>query len=104
MSELYLGQTPGDEECAQSTDPDYAGKAMAECRRYIAQLKRQFGEPPEGARFKIASELHSWGCAREVVITFDLKNEAAMKYAFDVEGDLPAKWEDPVDHWMTETK
>ncbi len=90
---VYLGTVPVAEECSQVGDPDYHTKTKAECRRYITQLKRTFGEPPLGARYKVKAEHHDFGTYHEVVIEFNSENEDAVEYAYVVEGNLPEYWD-----------
>lgn len=91
---LYLGPTPAEEDCEQ-LGPNYdPGKARLECGAYIAQLVRQFGEPPEGAWFKIKGESHDFGRYYEATISFDDTIPATVEYAFHVEANSPARWDD----------
>lgn len=91
---ITLGATPCDEPCAQVGSPDYYEKAMVECRRYRDLLLKRFGEPPEGARFGIKSFPHDFGSYHEVVVVFEIENEKAKEYAYNVEANLPARWEE----------
>ena len=90
---LDLGQVPSDEPCAQVGADDYADRARPECRAYVHQLVRQFGEPPAGARFRVASNPHDFGSYLSVEIVFDDSDQAAIEYAFNAENNLPAKWD-----------
>jgi hypothetical protein len=92
--ELFLGSTPAEEDCAQVGSDDYARRARKECAAYIAQLKRQHGEPPNGARLKIKANPHDFGTYYEVVVVFDDQFPEAVTYAFDLERiDCPT-WDD----------
>jgi hypothetical protein len=94
MDELYLGATPFGEDCAQVGSADYADKARKECRAFINQLKRVFGEPPPGSEFQIKSNPHDFGTYYEVVIKFDEKDTKAVDYAFHVESHQPEEWDE----------
>jgi hypothetical protein len=91
---LTLGPTPCDEECAQVGTADYAEKSRIESSAYIAQLRRQFGEPPGLSFFKVKRFPHEFGSYHEVVIAFDDENEEAVDFAYRVENNLPATWDE----------
>jgi hypothetical protein len=46
---LVLAPAPIEEDCAQVGTDDYTARARAECRRFIALLRKKFGPEPEGA-------------------------------------------------------
>lgn len=93
MDELYIGCTPADEECAQVGSSDYTERARKECRAYINQLIREFGEPPEGCRLAIKSNSHDFGTYYSVVCKYN-DSEAAATYAFKCEGEGSGTWDD----------
>ena len=91
---ITLGATPGDEECAQVGDPDYGIKARVECTRYLEGLRRMFGPEAGDARLKIKSSPHDFGSYYEVVCYYNAQNADEVEWAFNVEGNLPATWEE----------
>lgn len=91
---LHLGTTPAEEECAQVGSPGYRDRARLECSQWITALTQHFGEPPDGAKFKIVSESHDFGSTLEVAIEFDSDNEKAVEFAFRVEESAPTSWAD----------
>lgn len=89
---IDLGSTPSEEPCTQlgaGYDPLIA---CAECQRYINQLRKQFGTEPFGSHFIISSNHHDFGTYYEVVIQFDADDAEQVKWALNVEANLPAKW------------
>ena len=92
MGSLELGPTPHEEPCEQVGDNYNPIQAKRECRAFINQLKRMFGEC-EGARFVITSNPHDFGSYFEVVVKFN-NNEQAIDYAFMVEEKCPARWDE----------
>jgi hypothetical protein len=91
---LDLSCVPVDEKCEQlgvNYDPT---KAIKECRAFIRQLRRQFGEEPFGAQLKITSNPHDFGTYHEVAVKFHDQFEEAVEYAFKLESELPEKWDD----------
>jgi len=88
-----IGPSPSEEECAQVGEPSYRNKALEECTRYIALLRRTIGPEPEGARLGITWFAHDVGPYGEVVCYFHTENRAAVAYAQRCEDDAPATWE-----------
>jgi hypothetical protein len=91
---LNLAPVPLDEECAQLGAADYSSRSRKECTAFINQLKRVFGEPPPRASFKITQNPHDFGTYRDVDIQFDDEDEAASEYAYKVEANIPAEWDE----------
>jgi hypothetical protein len=90
---LNLSPTPVGEDCAQLGDANYSSRARQECRAFIQQLKREFGEPPIGAAFKITQNPHDFGTYLDVDIQFNDEDDAASEYAYKVEANLPEFWD-----------
>jgi hypothetical protein len=89
---LTLGPVPCDEECAQLGASDYYEKAMEECRKYKKLLISLFSPVPINNSFAIKSFNHDFGTYHEVVVYFDDECEESVNYAFNIEGNLPEKW------------
>lgn len=92
---LSLGPTPYEEPCLQLGSPEYDEiEAKKECRRFIELLRKKFGEEPPGAMLKITRNPHDFGVYLDVVVQYDASNEYAVEYAFKLERELPASWEE----------
>jgi hypothetical protein len=92
-TKMELAPTPVEEPCEQ-LGPNYRPEvARAECKAFIGQLKRQFGDPPPGASLIITSNPHDFGTYLEVAVRYDDWDEVAADYAFKLEGELPAHWD-----------
>ena len=91
---IEIGTTPYEEECAQVGQDGYRAQAQKECAAYRSQLRRVFGEEPDGARLKIKGNSHDFGTYFEVACYFDPENEAAATYAYRCEAEAPAQWDD----------
>lgn len=92
---LELCCTPVSENCQQVGTAGYDHqKARQECEAFRRQLRRQFGEEPEGASLVIKSNPHDFGTYLEVAVKFDSDNEEAAEYAYKLEEELPEKWDD----------
>lgn len=98
LDRVYLGSAPCDEACAQVGSDGYGVIARAECRAYIAQLRRLAAAEgraiPEGCRLRVKSEAHDFGEYLEVVAQFDDADEVAAECAYWLEEHMPTKWDD----------
>jgi hypothetical protein len=93
-SYLELGSAPCYEECVQvSNKNDYIFAMKEECKRYKTQLEKRFQDIPDGCQFGIKSFYHDFGTYYEVVIYFDNDIDNQVNFAFDVENNLPEKWD-----------
>lgn len=94
---VYLGSTPGDEDCAQVGSDDYGQRSRAETLAYVRQLRRIVAAEgrtiPEGASLVIKREPHDFGQYTEVVVRYDLDEADAEEFAYWLEGILPANWD-----------
>lgn len=91
---ISIGSSPVDEPCAQLGSDGYYPKSRIECKALIHQLRRIFGEEPYPARLAIKSFSHDFGEYQEVVCYFDDEDEKSMNYAFKLESETPASWDD----------
>lgn len=91
---IEIGTTPFEEDCAQVGSEDYTHRARKECAAFRSQLRRLFGQEPEGASLFIKSNPHDFGNYYEVACRFDDENEAASSYAYACEGGAPARWDE----------
>jgi hypothetical protein len=90
------GTTPPYESCAQvgSREYDYYDRAWREARAYMGQLRRMFGEEPDGARLSIKSHPHDFGTYLTVVCFFDPDCPAAAAYASRCDAEVPPEWDE----------
>ena len=91
---LTIGPVPSGEDCQQVpyTDPKLARK---ECRVFIDQLRRVFGDEPAGADFGVHDERHDFGTYCEVVVWYNDKVPGALEFAYKVEANTPELWDGP---------
>jgi len=90
---LDIGGTPYGEDCAQVGREGYLKRNRAECRAYIHQLVRMFGDPPDGCTLVIRSNPHDFGTYLSVEAVFDPADAQARAYAYRVEGNSPELWD-----------
>lgn len=86
--------TPCDEPCAQVGKDGYYEIARLEARTLVDQLRRTFGNEPEGVRVRIRTKNHDYGEYVDVAIDVDISRPEAIDWAFAVENDFPQKWDD----------
>lgn len=91
---IVIGSAPCDESCAQVGSPSYSGRMRAETAAFIRQLRRTFGKEPEGARIALKSFPHDFGTYHEVVVYFDDSIRESVNYAFRLEAETPANWDE----------
>lgn len=94
METLTIGSVPYAEPCAQVGSEDYARRARAQCKAFIAQLERSFPCPcPDKAWLFIKSNPHDFGTYYEVEVKFDPECEEACDWAYLLEASLPERWD-----------
>lgn len=91
---VNIGSSPAEEDCAQVGSENYQELARKECSAFIAQLRRQFGQEPDGAELRVKRHQHDFGTYLEVVCYYDERSEAATEFAFKCEGEGPAEWDE----------
>ena len=90
---IEIGVGPYDEPCVCVGEEDYYERAKAECQRFIKGLESYFGDP-DGCYFKIKWNEHDFGTYADVVIYYDDNYKEEVDYAFMVESNIPATWEE----------
>lgn len=93
MDDIYLGESPCAERCTQVGSDGYGTRAMKECQALINQLRRVFGEEPDGATLVIRTEHHSEGSRYAVHCKFDSNKMPSIDYAFKCESEYPEHWD-----------
>lgn len=91
---MTLGPVPVDESCAQVGKDDFVEKERKELRAYRHQLERQFPDPPEGVTFGVKHFAHDFGSYGEVVAKYDDDDEKQLEFVYQIEANLPDKWDD----------
>jgi hypothetical protein len=90
---LTLGATPCDEACTPVGAENYSTLARKECRAFINQLIREFGDPPIGAALVVKAFPHEFGTYHEVCVKFDDDIQETVDYAFRLESQSPTHWD-----------
>lgn len=89
---LEIGPSPVNEDCVQLGSENYRERAIAECRRFINQLRAQFGPEPDGARLYVKSNSHDFGTYFEVACEFDTEKPDSQEYAYRLEAEAWENW------------
>jgi hypothetical protein len=90
---ISIGSSPTDESCAQVGSDNYERQSKKECKAFIHQLLRQFGEEPYLASLRIKYFPHDFGTYSEVVCYYDDEIEESRSYAYKLESETPSKWD-----------
>ena len=91
---VEIGATPAGEDCEQLGVGYDPARARKECTTFIAQLRRQFGPEPEGARLKIRGNPHDFGTYLEVACLYDSRFPDAEAYAIRCDNETPEHWDE----------
>jgi len=93
---LSIGTAPVDEDCIQvNKEKPYLDLMKLEALRYILLLKKLFPLCKEKfCSFAIRYEQHDFGTYLEVVVIYHSDIAESEEYAYEIEGNLPKKWND----------
>jgi len=91
---MTISPAPTEEDCAQVGSSNYEERSRIECKVFLAQLRRQFGDEPGSASLATKSFTHDFGSYREVVCYYDDEDEEEKDYAFRLESETPAEWDE----------
>ena len=95
MEYLYLGPIPCEEDAVQISQYYDTSEMVKQVRQFIAMLQERFPNPPDQAFLAIKREgMHDYGTYFEAVIKYNDDDRDATEYAFFVEANLPARWDD----------
>lgn len=91
---IHLSRTtPCDEPCAQVGSENYMQRARIEARVYMDQLKRSFGNNPNGSFFKVVRCPHDFGTYLDIRLYYDDEQQGHVQYMMDIETGC-SKWDE----------
>jgi hypothetical protein len=90
---IDVGSSPPGESCTQIGSDGYHARARRECRAYIAQLRRVFGDEPHGAHLSVKCNPHDFGSYLSVICYYDERHPASVEYALRCESESPEFWD-----------
>ena len=87
---MTLGSVPYEEDCIQM------GKEgqKEECRKFVNMLREKFINIPEWASFSVKSNPYEYDCYYEAAVNWNDEDEESTQFAFFVETNIPARWDD----------
>ena len=97
---LVIGSTPADEDCVQVCDnKPYMEEMRKECERFRDLLRDAYPPPVDekGEKrggLKVKSFPHDFGTYMEVVAVYDQDYPPAVDWAYELEGNTPATWDE----------
>ena len=93
---MTLGTVPYEEDCVQvNSNKDYLPAMQADVRRFVKFLEERFPNIPEEAYFGVKRESgHDFGTYLEAAIYWNTNCSEAQEFAFFVEANIPARWDD----------
>lgn len=92
---ITIGPVPGEEDCAQVGEPDFRKQATKEVDAFIDMLYRLFPDALDhNVIFKPKWQRHDFGSYVEAAILFYYEDEDSTSYAYNVERNVPAFWDD----------
>jgi hypothetical protein len=94
MGYISIGSTPSDEPCAQVGTDNYFEQAKKECHAYMGQIMRIFPEFPDYCWLSVKGFPHDFGTYYEVIVRYDENDEKATEFAYNIESNSPANWDD----------
>jgi len=91
---IDLGPVPGEEQAASVGAEDYTERSRRECLVFKRMLMR-LHPAPVGAdvALKVKSYPHEFGNYLEVVAKYSSEDAAACDYAYSLESNSPANWD-----------
>jgi hypothetical protein len=95
MRDTYdIGCSPHNVSCAQVGTDHYQDFGKKECKAFMEQLKRIYGEPPAGAYLKVSSNPHDFGTYHEVTIVYNDESEEHANYIYGNLENGCDEWDD----------
>lgn len=91
---IGLDATPYEENCEQLGENYNPTKARQECKVFVNQLRRMFGPEPGNSRLQVNANFHDFGTYFLVFCYFDSDNPDEVEYAFRLEAEMPARWDE----------
>jgi len=99
LNSMYIADTsPYGEDCVCVGEDDYYSRAKAECNRFLAQIRKHYGQEPGKSYLEIKKNRHDFGTYLSIEFYYDTDSIEEGTYGFDVEGDV----KDVLESWDKE--
>ena len=88
ITTMYVGDTtPYAESCVQIGEDDYVPRASKEARRFLAQIRKHYGEEPGLSVLEIKRNQHDYGVYLSIEYRYDDESDTHTQYGLSIEGD-----------------
>ena len=89
LNSMYIADTsPYGEDCVCVGEDDYLPRAKKEANRFLAQIRKHYGQEPGSSYLDIKKNPHDFGTYLSIEFYYEADNEEEVDYGFDIEGDL----------------
>ena len=86
---MYIGDTsPYAEDCVCVGEEDYSSRALKEAKRFVAQIRKHYGQEPGDSYLKIQQNAHDFGVYLSIEFYYCDEAEREVEYGYEVEGDV----------------
>ena len=89
LNSMYIADTsPYGEDCVYLGEDDYLPRAKKEANRFLAQIRKHYGNEPGSSYLDIKKNPHDFGTYLSIEFYYEADNEEEVDYGFDIEGDV----------------
>ena len=89
LNSMYIADTsPYAEDCVYLGEDNYLSRANNEAARFLAQIRKHYGNEPGNSELKIKHNPHDFGTYLSIEFYYEADNEEEVDYGFDIEGDV----------------
>ena len=89
LNSMYIADTsPYGEDCVYVGMDNYLPRANNEAARFLAQIRKHYGDEPGNSELKIKHNPHDFGTYLSIEFYYEADNEEEVDYGFDIEGDV----------------
>ena len=89
LNSMYIADTsPYAEDCVYLGEDDYLPRAKKEANRFLAQIRKHYGNEPGSSYLDIKKNPHDFGTYLSIEFYYEADNEEEVDYGFDIEGDV----------------
>ena len=89
LNSMYIADTsPYAEDCVYLGEDNYLSRAKNEASRFLAQIRKHYGNEPGSSYLDIKKNPHDFGTYLSIEFYYEADNEEEVDYGFDIEGDV----------------
>ncbi len=99
LNSMYIADTsPYAEDCVYLGEDYYLSRAKKEADRFLAQIRKHYGQEPGNSYLEIKKNPHDFGTYLSIEFYYDTDSAVEETYGFDIEGDV----KDALESWDKE--